>query len=75
MIYANYKMQARPNTRHLTRGNYYGADAIVVKPHALSYVVEDARGNIVFESKSRGQCNQYAMQRLDEELSIKAVRG
>ena len=44
------------------------------KPPIQSYVVcvgED----VVFESKSRGECNRYILNNLGREYEVKAVRG
>ena len=75
MIYGNYKSQVRPYTKHLAHNRYYGTEQSEAKPPAISYVVVSRNDEILFESKYRGECNQFAMQRLEDELTIKAVRA
>ena len=73
MIYGNYKSQARPYTKHLAHNRYYGAEQSEAKPPAMSYVVCVGK-EIVFESKSRGECNRYILDNLGREYEVKAVR-
>ena len=44
------------------------------KPPVTSYVVCVGK-EIVFESKSRGECNRYILANLGREYEVKAVRG
>ena len=44
------------------------------KPPIQSYVV-CVGTEIVFESKSRGECNRYILDNLGKEYEVKAVRG
>ena len=44
------------------------------KPPVTSYVV-CVGTEVVFESKSRGECNRYILNNLGREYEVKAVRG
>ena len=56
-----------------TRKDYVHIEQHEVKPPVTSYVVCVGK-EIVFESKSRGECNRYILDNLGREYEVKAVR-
>ena len=56
-----------------TRKDYVHIEREETKPPVTSYVV-CVGTEIVFESKSRGECNRYIIGNLAREYEIKAVR-
>ena len=55
------------------RKDYVHIENKEVKPPVTSYVV-CVGTEVVFESKSRGECNRYILDNLGREYEVKAVR-
>ena len=55
------------------RKDYVHIESEEVKPPIQSYVV-CVGTEVVFESKSRGECNRYILNNLGKEYEVKAVR-
>ena len=65
------KAYVKPHTD--TRKDYVHIESEEDKPTVTSYVVCVGK-EIVFESKSRGECNRYILGNLGREYEVKAVR-
>ena len=56
------------------RKDYVHIESKEDKPPVTSYVV-CVGTEVVFESKSRGECNRYILNNSGREYEVKAVRG
>ena len=56
-----------------TRKDYVHIESQEDKPPVTSYVV-CVGTEVVFESKSRGECNRYILDNIGREYEVKAVR-